>query len=134
MSTLHDYIPIVGESVIEDLTLLAKRLKGKSIQNINSTAVGGGVAEILNRMIPILKEMDIDVYWNVIKGGDKFFEVTKKIHNTLHGKLDIISREDWRVYDETIEHNLTDINLDRDIIFIHDPQPLGLIKNKKNNN
>lgn len=133
MSLLHEYIPIIGESVIDDLILLAEKLSGKSIQNINSTAIGGGVAEILNRMVPLVKEMGIDVYWNVIKGGEKFFEVTKKIHNTLHGKIDVISRDDWKVYNDTIEQNLTDINLERDIVFIHDPQPLGLIKSKKNN-
>ncbi|MFH1378974.1 MAG: glycosyltransferase [bacterium] len=133
MSALHDYIPIVGESVLDDLMLLSQKLEGKSIQNINSTAVGGGVAEILNRMVPLLKELDVDVYWNVIKGGEKFFEVTKKIHNTLHGKLDVISRSEWNLYDETIGQNLKDINLERDIIFVHDPQPLGLIGEKKNN-
>lgn len=133
MFSLNDYIPVVGESVINDLMLLAGKLKERTIRNINSTAVGGGVAEILNRMVPFLKEMGVHVRWDVIKGGEKFFEVTKKIHNTLHGKIDIVSREAWRIYDETIEQNLDEMDLDDDIIFIHDPQPLGLVKKKKNN-
>src|SRR5258708_14162472 len=81
---LDDYAPIVGDAVIDELRLIAKKLSGRVIKNINSTAVGGGVAEILTQMVPLLKEMGIDARWDVIRGGDQFFAVTKKIHNALH--------------------------------------------------
>ncbi len=58
MAKIEDYIPIVGKSEIDELSLLAEKLKGKSIQNINSTSVGGGVAEILRRMIPLLRSSE----------------------------------------------------------------------------
>jgi len=78
MARIEEYIPIVGQPIIDDLRLLAERLKGKVIQNINSTSVGGGVAEILHRIVPLLKELGVDARWDLIKGGEQFFEATKK--------------------------------------------------------
>jgi trehalose synthase len=83
---LSDYEPIVGKGSIEELSLLASKLSGKVIQNINSTFAGGGVAEILSRMVPLLSELGVDARWSVIKGDATFFEVTKKLHNALHGR------------------------------------------------
>jgi len=83
---LSDYEPIVGKQTVEDVYLLAERLQGRRIKMVNSTAVGGGVAEILNRLIPLLNDLGIPTQWTVIKGGEDFFEVTKTIHNALHGE------------------------------------------------
>jgi len=69
---------IVGEQVVDDLFTIAKELKGKTITNINSTAVGGGVAEILTRMIPLLRELGVDAGWEVIKGNDRFLTLQRK--------------------------------------------------------
>src|SRR5579862_4537204 len=102
---LDDYAPIVGEALIEELRLLAKHLNGRVIKNINSTAVGGGVAEILSQMIPLLKEMGIDARWDVIRGGEKFYNVTKKMHNTLHGAPGDFTEEDAKIYWEAQEAN-----------------------------
>ena len=128
---LKDYEPIVGKSTIEELRLLADKLKGKVIQNINSTAVGGGVAEILSRAVPLLKDLGVDARWDVIKGGDDFFRVTKKIHNALHGRKDKITRQNYATFLETSQLNIKDMDLYGDIIFVHDPQPIALIKKKK---
>ena len=68
MFSVDDYRSIVGDDEVEELYILAKRLEGKSVRNINSTAVGGGVAEILSRMIPLLKDLGVDAHWDVIKG------------------------------------------------------------------
>src|SRR6266581_2429906 len=127
---LEDYAPFVGESVIEELKLLARKLNGRVIKNINSTAVGGGVAEILNQMVPLLKEMGIDARWDVIRGGEQFFGVTKKMHNALHGAPVDFAAADEQVYWETQEANLAAMNLNADIVFVHDPQPAGLIRKK----
>ncbi len=127
MTSLNAYQDIVGPAIIEDIKLLAQRLKGKKILTINSTAVGGGVAEILNRMVPLLKELEIDIRWEVIKGGEQFFDVTKKIHNALHGKEVEFSPQEYEVYLETNRANIKDIDFSQDIVFIHDPQPLPLV-------
>ncbi len=128
---LADYEPVVGRSVIEELRALGQRLKGKVVRNINSTAVGGGVAEILNRMIPLLNELGLRARWDVIKAGEKFFSVTKKFHNMLHGKKERLSQEEIDLFLSTSEENVKKMNLRGDIVFVHDPQPIVLIKKKK---
>ncbi|MFA5075598.1 MAG: glycosyltransferase, partial [Candidatus Babeliales bacterium] len=100
---------------------------------INSTAVGGGVAEILSRMIPFLHELGVNARWDVIKGGEKFFAVTKKFHNALHGKAENISDDDLQIFMQTSQNNISEMNTDADIVFIHDPQPIALISKKSGN-
>ncbi len=133
MPKLEEYIPIVGQAVMDDLRLIAEKLAGKRVQHINSTATGGGVAEILNRMVPLLKELGVDTRWDVIKGGEQFFDVTKKFHNALHGKSNEISSKDFETFLETGEKNIQEVNTDADIVFVHDPQPITLVKKKANN-
>ena len=133
MAKIEDYIPIVGESVVEDLRLIARHLRGKRILNVNSTAVGGGVAEILNRMVPLLRELGLDVHWDVIKGGEEFFEVTKKFHNALHGGRVDIGEKDFEIFMETSRSNLEQMEISGDIIFIHDPQPIVLVRKRTDN-
>jgi trehalose synthase len=111
--------------------LLAAKLSGKVVQNINSTFVGGGVAEILSRMVPLLGQLGVDARWNVIKGNDEFFQVTKKFHNTLHGRQERIAAKDFALFLETTQRNIEELELYGDIIFVHDPQPVGLVTRKK---
>lgn len=133
MPKIEDYIPIVGKPVIDDLRLIAEKLKGKSIVNINSTAVGGGVAEILSRMLPLMSEIGVDARWDVIKGGEQFFEVTKKFHNALHGRPTDITKKDFDIFLETSDMNCAEMDVKGDVIFIHDPQPIALISKRKDN-
>src|SRR3990167_259650 len=128
---LRDYESIIGRDVIEELYLIAEKLKGKKIQNINSTAVGGGVAEILNRMVPFLQEMGVNASWDVIKGGEEFFKITKKIHNALHGRGEAITPQECEHFLEINERNKDVLKPETDIYFIHDPQPVALVRNKK---
>jgi len=111
--------------------LLSARLSGKVIQNVNSTFTGGGVAEILSRMIPLLEQLGVDARWDTIKGSEPFFQVTKKFHNSLHGRKDRITKDDFALFREITEKNMKKLQLDGDIIFVHDPQPVGLIRKKK---
>jgi trehalose synthase len=133
MSRLEDYIPIVGQGVIDDLKLAAEKLKEHTIQMVNSTAVGGGVAEILNRMIPMLNELGISTKWDVIKGGEEFFSVTKKFHNALHGRREEITQHDFDIFMDANSKNIEQLVTDSDIVFIHDPQPIGLVNKKADN-
>lgn len=133
MIKLEDYIPIVGQSAIDDLRLVASRLKGKVIQHINSTSVGGGVAEILNRMVPILQELGVDARWDLIKGGEQFFEVTKKFHNALHARPQEITKRDFEIFLETSQNNIEEVETYGDIVFVHDPQPVALVKKRREN-
>lgn len=130
MIKIAEYEPIVGKGVIDELKFLASRLEGKSIQHINSTAVGGGVAEILNRMIPLLKELGVNTWWDVIKGGEQFFQTTKKIHNALHGAQEEFTPENWDAFWATGEQNSAEMACSADIVFVHDPQPIMLVNQR----
>ncbi|HEY2168769.1 MAG TPA: hypothetical protein VGJ30_04030, partial [Candidatus Angelobacter sp.] len=79
----EDYGPIIGKPELDEIRFLARHLRGKTVKMVNSTAVGGGVAEILNRLIPLLNELEVPTRWDVITGGNDFFEVTKGFHNAL---------------------------------------------------
>jgi trehalose synthase len=133
VSVLEQYEEFVGRGTIDELRLLGHHLEGRRIITVNSTAVGGGVAEILNRLVPLSHELGVDIRWDVIKGGEDFFGVTKRIHNALHGKAEVLTARDYEVMRETIARNLADMDLDADILFIHDPQPAGLIEARQRN-
>ena len=129
MTVLEDYIPIVGPTAIDELRILAHALNGRSIQNINSTAVGGGVAEILNRMIPFLQQLGVNARWDVIKGNERFFVITKKFHNGLHGVPVEISDEELDQFVEVNRQNAASMEF-ADIVFVHDPQPIALVEQR----
>jgi trehalose synthase len=131
MSRIDDYAPVAGASEVEELKLLAARVVGKTILNVNSTAVGGGVAEILTRMIPLLKDLGVDARWSVIKGNERFFAITKNMHNALHGMDVPISGDDLAFFVDVNRRNAAEMDLASDILFIHDPQPIALVEQKE---
>ena len=91
------------------------------------------MAEILNRMVPLLKELGVETRWDVIKGGGKFFDVTKKFHNALHGKDEGLTVDDFEVFLETGRRNEQEMDIWGDIVFVHDPQPITLINRRTKN-
>jgi trehalose synthase len=127
MVNLGDYLPVVGEGVISELRLLGDRLSGLRVVNVNSTRMGGGVAEILERLVPLLNEVGVSATWQVMTGTEEFFDLTKRLHNALHGKPLLFAPQDYEIYRRTTEANLRALDLDADICFIHDPQPAGLV-------
>ncbi|MDP7470321.1 MAG: glycosyl transferase family 1, partial [Dehalococcoidia bacterium] len=128
---MNDYAPIVGQSRIEELRHLATRLSGTVVQNINSTATGGGVAEILQRLIPLLHQLGVDARWSVIQGDDEFYAITKKFHNALHGNEEDVSEEEFGYFLSSQEQRFAEMELLGDIILVHDPQPVALIRRKE---
>src|SRR2546427_9064009 len=127
-SKLSDYLPIVGAGVINELKLLGEHLAATRVLNINSTRIGGGVAEILNQLVPLLREVGVDAQWEVIHGTEEFFALTKDLHNALRGTPVVFTAEHREIYNQVTENNVARIPLDTDIVFIHDPQPAGLIR------
>jgi trehalose synthase len=112
---------------------LAERLRGRRLWNLNSTAQGGGVAELLASLIPYDRGLGIDEHWLTIEGSPAFFNVTKRIHTLLHGVTSDgseITNEERREYGRTMERNalaLTDIVASGDVVILHDPQSAGLV-------
>lgn len=125
---LDDYKAIVGAADVEELRFLARALQGKSVKMVNSTAVGGGVAEILSQLVPLLNEVEVKTHWEVITGGNDFFEVTKAFHNALQGsdfKLPHNARDIFLLHNEMNQRRM---DFSEDVIVIHDPQPAALIR------
>jgi len=130
-SLLEDYIPIVGEAIIDEMIELAKPLRGKKVIMVNSTSSGGGVAEILVRFIPLLRQLGLEVEWKIEKGSDAFWSVTKAFHNGIHGDPVKITKEMLKVYLKTNEENAEEMNFDADFVIIHDPQPAAFIERRE---
>jgi trehalose synthase len=128
---LDDYEPIIGKPQLDELRQLAEPLAGKTVKMVNSTAVGGGVAEMLNRLVPLIGELQVSTNWDVITGGNDFFEITKGFHNALHGGKYELTRQIQEVFLATNEQNRQRLEFDEDIIVIHDPQPAPLIASRK---
>ena len=128
---LKQYADIVGGTVIDHLCQLAEPLKDKSVVHVNSTREGGGVAEILHRLIPLKQELGIRAGWEVVSGDAQYYQCTKKMHNTLQGNREDIPETLLKHYEATNARNFKRIK-DRleqaDIVFIHDPQPAPLLK------
>ncbi len=124
---LDDYTAIVGAGEIAELRSLADSLQGRSIQMVNSTAMGGGVAEMLNRIVPLVLELDLPIRWDVMTGGDDFFAVTKAFHNALHGGPYDLADDSFEIFLRYNEQNRARLKFDADFTIIHDPQPAALI-------
>ncbi|MFW3145292.1 MAG: glycosyltransferase [Thermoplasmatota archaeon] len=127
MKELKDYSDIVGEDRIDELMSKAEKLRGKKFLTINSTSDGGGVAEMLNSMIPLLNHMGVDIEWSILKGFPDFFEITKSFHNGLQGGRMELTDDIKRTYTETNREFSTYNHIDHDAVVVHDPQPLPLI-------
>jgi len=125
---LDGYTAIVGKADLDELRFLAEGLKGKSLKMVNSTAVGGGVAEMLNRLVPLLNELEVVTHWDVITGGNDFFEVTKAFHNALQGSSYQLTRQAQEIFLMYNEQNQERMQFSEDVVVLHDPQPAGLVK------
>lgn len=129
--SLDPYAEIVGAPIIEQLRRLGERLTGTRVVHINSTKQGGGVAEILAWMIPLMRDLGIDAHWEVIQGTHDFFAMTKSIHNGLQGHPAMLKKKDWDTYQDINSQNCTRLQPlleESDIVVIHDPQPAALLK------
>lgn len=127
---LDSYMPLLG-SEVDELRALARPLQGKTVQMINSTLVGGGVAELLSRIVPILSDLGLVPSWNVIMGDTAFFDVTKAFHNALHGAPFTRRPDAFDTFLAITKANATRLNLEAEFMVIHDPQPAGLIDSRK---
>jgi trehalose synthase len=127
---LEKYAKVTGQDVIEHLRQLAAPLSGLRVVHVNSTRIGGGVAEILHKMVPLMAELGIETHWEVISGESDFYQCTKGFHNAIQGYAVNIPENLLNVYEmvnqqtaETLHEKLNSA----DLVIIHDPQPAGLI-------
>jgi trehalose synthase len=127
-NNLSSYGHIAGKQVIDKIHAEAEKLAGKHITCVNSTYQGGGVAEILNSIVPMFDQVGVDFGWRILHGTPDFFTITKKFHNALQGDPINLSRRKKDIYFETNERFSMFTHLEQhDLVIIHDPQPLPLI-------
>ena len=127
MVSLNDYAPIVGHEVIGQLQRLAGVVARRRFVHINSTRTGGGVAEILNRAVPLLNQLHIKTQWEVIQGDPFFFEITKAMHNALQGHKVQFTQAMFNHYREVNLENARQATWEADFVLLHDPQPAYMI-------
>src|SRR5438477_10396940 len=119
--SLADYTHLVGRGLVDEIKALAEPLAGKRILHVSATAFGGGVSEILYTLVPLMRDVGIDVEWQIIIGREEFFNVTKLLHNALQGSPDDLSEEEWATYERYNEMNARDLDGGWDIVIVHDP-------------
>src|SRR5947208_12956125 len=124
---LADYRSIIGQAAYDEVQSVSKSLKGKRIAHLNATSYGGGVAELLHSIIPLMKDLGLDVHWYVLSGTNPFFDATKAIHNALQGAPAGLTPEMESAYRKVNEANAADFHDDFDVVVIHDPQPAPLV-------
>ena len=128
MLHIESYRRIVGDYPIAEIYKKARKLYGKNILDINSTYMGGGVAEILSSMVPLINNVGIDEDWRILHGNPDFFTITKKFHNALQGGKIHFTEMKKKLYLKTNEEFSAYTRLGQNqVVIIHDPQPLPLI-------
>jgi trehalose synthase len=125
-SLIEGYGAFVGAGQMRALEALARSLRGHRVVMVNTTSAGGGVAEILHRLVPLLTELGVPTSWEVMPGDARFYGITKKIHNALHGAPGELTHEDVEYFLEMNRHAADRLALDGDLVMIHDPQPIAL--------
>jgi trehalose synthase len=126
--SVEDYAEAAGQSAVDRLRAAAEPFRGARVLMVNSTAFGGGVAELLFTQVALLQDLGIDTTWAVLEGTDEYFAVTKSVHNALQG-----AALDWTVamesvYWDRIRANADELTEDFDIVWVHDPQPAAMIR------
>jgi len=130
MNHLEDYREVVPKGTIDFLKRLAEQVKGRKILHINSTKLGGGVAEMLRSDVLLLQDIGIEAEWQIISGTEEFFNVTKSFHNALQGQDQHLSQQMFEAYLEVNRENARRLSFDAHYVVIHDPQPAALIENR----
>ena len=130
------FLPIVGDQRLSEFRSVSEsvrqRLNGRALWHVNSTAAGGGVAEMLQSLLPYVRGTNIDPHWAIMQGTPEFFQTTKRLHHSLHGSRgdgSLLGDEARAIYDATIRENaaqLSDAIRPRDVVILHDPQTAGL--------
>ncbi len=126
--SLNDYRTIVGDEKIGKLYHKARKIYGKTVVHVNSTYYGGGVAEILSGLVPLMNDIGIAAGWRMLRGTPDFFDITKKFHNALQGNSLNLSEIKKKLYIQANEDFSTYSHIAHNCVIIHDPQPLPLIQ------
>ena len=124
---LDAYRGVVPDGLLDDLLTCARALRGARVLHVNATPYGGGVSELLRSIVPLLGDLGIVADWKIIRGDERFFRVTKKIHNGLQGASDQLTESEREAYLGASQRNAQALEEDYDFVFLHDPQPAAIL-------
>lgn len=127
---LEEYRDVAPTGTVDFLRRLGELAEGRTILHVNSTRYGGGVAEILHRLLPLMDELGVKTRWEVLTGTDLFYRTTKSFHNSLQGTKQVFTKDMFDAYIECNRENAKRLNLEADVALIHDPQPAPLIDHR----
>jgi trehalose synthase len=128
--TLESYREAAPKGTVDLAYGLAERLKGKTLLHVNSTRLGGGVAEMLHRLVPMFNALGISTRWEVMEGTPLFYQTTKRFHNALQGQHQNVTQEMYEEYEKVNRKNARKLSFHSELAVIHDPQPAGFIYKK----
>lgn len=125
--SLDDYRTTVGDGLVDEVRTLAGELRGLRLLQLNSTAHGGGVSELLNSLVPLEADCGLDVEWRLLCPDDELFRVTKGFHNALQGQTSHLDEHGKEVYQRWNRHCADMLVPDEyDVVIVHDPQPAAI--------
>jgi trehalose synthase len=124
--SLADYTHIVGRPLVEEIRELAEPFHGRRVVHLSATAFGGGVSEILYTLVPLMRDVGLEVEWQVIYGREEFFNATKIMHNALQGNPQDLTEDQWATWSQYNEMNARELSRGWDVCIVHDPQPAAL--------
>jgi trehalose synthase len=124
--SLADYTHLVGKTLVQEIRELAAEAEGLRVLHVSATAFGGGVAEILYTLIPLMRDVGVEAEWQVMMGREEFFNATKLMHNALQGNPQDLNAGEWAVWEQYNHLNAEALTGDWDVIIVHDPQPAGM--------
>jgi trehalose synthase len=128
---LDEYREVAPKGAIDFLHRLGDMGKDKCFLHVTATRYGGGPAEILRRLVPMMQNLGIEARWEVISGAQEFFAVTKSFYNALQGQQQVIPAEMYQAYLEVNRQNAKNLDLEADLVMIHDPQPAALVEHRQ---
>ena len=128
---LADYATIASRGLMEQIRALAEPLAGKRVLHLSATAFGGGVAEILYTLVPLMQDAGLETEWRVMAGQNEFFDVTKLMHNALQGSAQTLSDEQRAIFREYNRQNAGALDGEFDFVIVHDPQPAAMIEHAR---
>ncbi len=128
---LDEYREVAPKGTVDFLIRLSEQLKGRQLVHVSSARYGGGAVEMLRRTVPIMKSLGVETRWEVIAGVQEFFDVTSRLSNALQGREERLTEEMYRTYLEVNHRNARALDLDGDMVIVHDHQPAALIQDRK---
>ena len=128
--SIEDYASIASRGLMQQIERLAEPLAGTRVLHLSATAFGGGVAEILYTLVPLMTDVGLEAEWRIVRGAEEFFDATKTIHNALQGNPQGLTAEQQAVFRRFNALNADDVRAEDgyDVVVVHDPQPLGMVE------